>query len=72
MSGDDLTALGAKLDILIRLVALGLCGEKSQREKITLLAAAGLQPKAIAEMIGTTPNTVSVALSGIRRESRRG
>jgi DNA-binding NarL/FixJ family response regulator len=70
MSGDDVSALTAKLDTLIRLVALGLCDEKPQRDKIALLAAAGLQPKAIAEMIGTTANTVSVTLSSIRRTSR--
>jgi DNA-binding CsgD family transcriptional regulator len=60
-----------KLDVLIRLVAMGLCGEKTQREKISILDMAGLTPKVIAEMLGTTPNTVSVALSGLRRERKK-
>ena len=64
--------ISSKLDILIRLVAIGLCGDKTQREKISILDMAGLTPKAIAEMLGTTSNTVSVALSGLRRERKSG
>jgi DNA-binding NarL/FixJ family response regulator len=62
--------LAAKLDTLVRLVAIGLCNGKSQREKIEILASAGLSPKVIAEMIGTTANTVSVSLSQLRRRKR--
>jgi len=69
----DLTAeVSSKLDVLIRLVAVGLCGDRTQKEKIALLASAGLQPKAIAEILGTTPNNVSVVLSGLRRERKDG
>lgn len=59
-----------KLDVLIRLVAMGLCGDKTQKEKISILDMAGLQPKVIAELLGTTSNTVSVALSGLRKERK--
>ena len=62
----------AKLDVLIRLTAIGLCAGKSQKEKIQILDSAGLPPKQIAEMLGTTPNTVSVALVGLRKERKKG
>ena len=62
--------IAAKLDTLIRLVALGVCGDRPQVEKIEILSAAGLQPKAIAEILGTSSNTVSVALSGLRKKGR--
>ena len=59
-----------KLDVLIRLTAIGLCAEKSQREKIQILDSAGLPPRQIAEILGTTPNSVSVALVGLRKNRR--
>ena len=59
-----------KLDVLIRLVAVGLCGDRNQKDKIAILDMAGLQPKVIAELLGTTSNTVSVQLSGLRKERK--
>lgn len=64
--------LASKLDVLIRLTAIGLCADRSQREKIGILDSAGLPPKQIAEILGTTPNTVSVALAGLRKERKKG
>jgi hypothetical protein len=60
----------ARLDTLIRLVAAGVGGDRPQVEKIAMLSGAGLQPKAIAEILGTTSNTVSVALSNLRKQVR--
>lgn len=56
-----------KLDTLVRLIAIGLCEGKTQKDQIALLASAGLQPKAIAEILGTTSNTVRVSLSNLRK-----
>jgi DNA-binding NarL/FixJ family response regulator len=61
-----------KMDILIRLTAIGYFEEKTQREKIHLLSMAGLQPKEIADILGTTSNTVSVSLSNMRKERKSG
>ena len=61
-----------KLDILIRLTAIGLFEEKTQREKIYLLSMAGMPPKDIADILGTTSNTVSVSLSIMRKERKSG
>lgn len=63
-----LTDVANKLDTLIRLTAIGLFGDKTQREKIEMLSSAGMQPKEIADLLGTTANTVNVALSGIRKK----
>ena len=63
--------LCGKVDTLIRLVACGLIGGKTQREKIDLLCGAGLQPKEVAGLIGTTPNTVRVELSAIKKGKKK-
>jgi DNA-binding CsgD family transcriptional regulator len=57
-----------KLEVLIRLQAHNLIANlDSQREKILRLSRAGLTPKAIAEIIGSSPNAVSVALSKAKK-----
>lgn len=66
MADSELTA---KLDTLIRLQAhLAVAGLSSQKEKILFLGRAGLSAREIAEVLGTTTNTVSVALSNARKE----
>jgi copper homeostasis protein CutC len=64
-----LAEISGKLDILARLYARGLVSEiKKQKDQISILDEAGFKPKQIAEIIGTTSNTVSVSLSAIRKE----
>ncbi len=63
--------VGEKLDTLIQLVAISLCQDKGQKEQIAFLASAGIQPKKIAEILGTTSNTVSVTLSGLRKKKKK-
>lgn len=63
-----LESLADKLDTLIRLQAAALVTRyQTQREKIEFLGRAGLTPKAIADILGTTSNTVSVALSKMKK-----
>lgn len=64
-------AVAEKLDMLIRLVAIGLCDGKKQKHQIALLASAGLQPKAIADILDTTANNVSVTLSALRKNKAK-
>lgn len=59
-----------KLDTLIRLVAIGICQDKGQKEKIAFLASAGITTKGIAQILGTTSNTVSVTLSGLKKKKK--
>jgi len=60
-----------KLNILIKLIALGLCKDKTQSEQIAFLSSAGISPKEIANLLGTTSNTVSVTLSGIKKKKKK-
>ncbi|MDO8703505.1 MAG: hypothetical protein Q7J84_01025 [Sulfuricaulis sp.] len=56
-----------RLDVIVGLLVHSVTAEKTQVEKIQALSAAGFQPKEIARIIGTTPNTVRVAMSVSRK-----
>jgi DNA-binding NarL/FixJ family response regulator len=60
-----------KLDQLIRLSAIQLVMGKPQRQQVALLNAAGFAPKAIADLLATTRNTVNVVLHDIRKAKER-
>lgn len=68
---DLITSLNTRLDIIIKLMVLLKAQDKNQSEQIWLLSAGGLQPKEIANILGTTPNTVRVILSGLRRQKAK-
>ena len=61
----------AELRKITRLLTLLVTKDKTQREQVVLLDSVGLPPREIAELIGTTANTVSVTLSTLRREGRK-
>lgn len=67
MDKRDVQQLNEKLDIVIRLHSLGLIQGRTQREQIALLSVAGIQPKDIASLLNTTPNTVRVELAALRK-----
>ena len=71
MNGNNADDLGQKLDVLIRLIAVGLTEGKPRNDQIHLLAKTGLPPKEIAELLGTTANTVSVALYQKKKKAPR-
>ena len=58
----------ANLAVIRRLLALSVVDGKKQREQIRLLALAGLDRHEIAGLIGTTPLTVSVEISNMRKK----
>lgn len=65
--------LGEKLDTLIRLQAAALTNTMSSaKEKIVFLGKAGLQPKLIADILGTSSNHVNVTLSKERKNTKAG
>lgn len=73
ISNPQLFEISKKLDTLIRLFALALVKDAtSQKEQIGILADAGLGPKQIAEILGTTANTVNVAIHEIRKKKAMG
>ncbi|MGA2525700.1 MAG: hypothetical protein ABSF79_03670 [Smithellaceae bacterium] len=61
-------SLNSKLDAIIKLMVLFKSENKNQSELIWMLSHAGLQPKEIANMLGTSPNTVRVMLFAIRKQ----
>ena len=71
MNENQFEAISRKLDLRVRLTALSYAAEKKQQEQIMMLSAAGFQPKEIAEILGTTANTVRVALSTMRKKNKR-
>jgi len=60
-------AVEPELRVVRRLLALSLIDGKKQREQIALLAAAGMDRREIAELVGTTPGTVSVEIWNLRK-----
>ena len=70
MPDPQLKAIEQKLDVIIRLMAISMTADKSQSEQIILLNKANFQPKEIADLLGTTPNAVSVSLSKMRRRQK--
>lgn len=61
-----------KLDQVLRILVAAVSRGLKQREQIALLDGAGFAPKAIAELIGTSSNTVRVELVGLRKARRAG
>ncbi len=68
---ENTKAIVERLDRLTNLVAIGLLADKTQREQIQLLSKGGFPPREIAELIGTTPNTVRVELTAIRKSGKK-
>jgi DNA-directed RNA polymerase specialized sigma24 family protein len=61
------------LDEIVRLLTLELRDRRdTQVQAILALASAGFEPKRIADLLNTTPNTVSVALSRAKHSERSG
>lgn len=56
-----------ELRIIKKLMAHNLLTEDSQTKQISKLNSIGFQPKEIAEILGTTSNTVNVALNRMRK-----
>lgn len=61
-----------KLDRALRLLAAIATRGLSQTDQIALLNRTGFAPKEIAEIVGTTSNTVRVSLVSIRRAATKG
>ncbi len=62
----------AKLDHLLRVVTASVTKGMKRNEQIALLDRVGFPPKEIANLLGTTGNTVNVTLSNLRKGERKG
>jgi predicted transcriptional regulator len=56
------------MDTIIRLLVLNAVEGKQLKDQVSILSSFGFQPKQIAEMLGKTPNNVSVILHRLREE----
>lgn len=56
-----------RLERIERLISILATKDLKQREQIATLSRAGFTPKEIAELVGTTSNTVSVTLAQARK-----
>ena len=62
-----------KLDQILRILVANATRGLKQREQIDLLDRAGFQPKAIAELLDTSSNTIRVELVKLRKtRTKRG
>jgi DNA-binding CsgD family transcriptional regulator len=67
---DVLLRIESKLDQMLRLAALQMTNGIKQTSAIELLASAGFDRRLIADLLNTTPNTVSVTLSTSKAKAR--
>ena len=65
--------LNTKLDVLIKIVGffgISLTGDKSTTERARLLKMAGLDNRTIADILNTSPATISTLTSNLRKHRR--
>lgn len=55
----------------MRLMALATLEAQPLKRQISLLSKAGFGPSQIADLLGTTSNTVNVRLSEMRKEAKK-
>ncbi len=66
---NELKEISKKLDLLVKLMAVSVAGQRTVREQIRLFSSAGLKPKEIADILGKSPNHISVELTILKRKS---
>jgi hypothetical protein len=60
------------MEIAVRLLGIIAVRDFPQMRQIAILSRVGFSPKEIGEVIGTTANTVRVALVSIRKAEKHG
>jgi DNA-binding CsgD family transcriptional regulator len=69
----QLDARGRQLnEMMVRLLGIIAVRDLSQTQQIAILSRVGFSPKEIADVVGTTANTVRVALVSIRKAEKQG
>lgn len=71
MSNQQVDILVEKLDILIKLTAMGILKDKNKTEQIAFLTNLGFQPKEIALIVGTTKGTVRSLRGRLRARGKK-
>jgi hypothetical protein len=71
MSDESLARIEGQLSTITRLLAVSIAGRHSSTiEKAKTLASAGIAVKLIADICDTSPNSISVALSQLKKKSK--
>ena len=70
MENHELSQISRKLDVLIKLSAANVVKDQTFREQVRLLSSVGLQPRDIAQLVGKSPNHVSVMLVQLKKQKR--
>jgi len=65
-----LKAIESKLDLVVRLLAARAIEKASKKESILALGLAGFDRNKIAELVKTTPLTVSVVVSDSKKSTK--
>ena len=65
-----LQSIDAKLGQMLKLSALQMASGMKQAQAIQILNAAGFERKLIADILNTTPNTVSVTLAKAKAKTK--
>jgi DNA-binding NarL/FixJ family response regulator len=65
-----LAEVSEKLDVLTKVVAIQVASDKSTTERARLLKLAGLDNQTIADVLNTSPATISVLTSNLRTKRR--
>jgi len=69
--GDEISALNKMthmLEILVRLNLQSMRGDRTQGDMVLMLDSVGCGPSEIADLLGTTSNTVNVTLSNAKKK----
>lgn len=69
MDENQFAVISAKLDSILKLLALNAVKGMQLKEQVGLLSSIGFPPKQIADMLGKTPNHVSVILHDLRKKA---
>jgi DNA-binding CsgD family transcriptional regulator len=72
MDEKQFEAIRSRLDAIIRLQAATATQGKTLKEQVSLLSSSGFQPKEIADLLGKTPNHISVILHELRKGKKAG
>jgi len=67
----DFRILEKKIDILIKLISVGLTYGKELKDQAIILSNAGLKPTEIAKLVNTTANSVRVTLTLYKNKKKK-
>lgn len=70
MNEKQFEIISKKLDLIVKLIALNLTGEKNFKDKVNFLYSCGFRPKEIAELLGKSQEYIGSYLSLIRKEKK--